>query len=458
MVLGIALSAPEPGRAQTPPHEGSADASPDTSPDASPEALTLAHCVAQALQHSPATAVEQARLQQANAEYDATRAGLLPKLSGTASYNRLDPDRLNPAGFVGASGAPAPTLFVEESYAGLRLRQLVIDGSTWPALVAAGDGVEAQRMNMLATRADTIFAVTVAFTRLVEAADLVTVAGEALNRQLAFETLTLAFYDAGKVSNLDKLKAESQRMEAERALHNARAAEHLAQAVLRRTMGVEMDRPIRAIVQADSPPTAATGDTPPSEDATVTLALADNPQVKRLTAQVRQADGAVWAAWGEHLPELSVQATYGYRARDVGGEAGEYTASALLEVPIFSGLANDAGVRRAEARKREISGLRQAVENQVRVDVREALTSWRVATESRRVAQKSVEVNREALAAASSMYEFGKATALDVLTSQTDLSRAEAALVQANRDLAIARASLAHITGSSVAANAESDQ
>lgn len=444
VVLGIGLGAVSL-RAQPPGQEARGD------PE--PEALTLAQCVAIALAHGPGLTVEQARQQQVDAEYDITRAGLLPKLSATASYNRLDPDRLNPAGIEGAAGAPTPTLFVDEGYAGLRLRQLVIDGSTWPALAAAGDSVEAQRMSVLASRADTVLAVTVAFTRLVEAGDLVAVAMSALNRQQAFETLTLAFFDAGKVSTLDKLKAESQRMEAERALHNAGGGQHLAQAILRRTMGVDVGRPIQPIPQV-----GGIIDLPPSEEATVATALADNPQVRRLAAQVRQAGNAVWAAWGEHLPELSMQATYGYRARDVGGEAGEYTVGALLEVPIFSGLATDAGVRRAEARKREASALRQLVENQVRVDVREVLTSWSVAAESRRVAQKSVEVNREALAAASSMYEFGKATALDVLTSQTDLSRAEASLVQASRDLAIARANLAHVTGSSLAAIPEFDQ
>lgn len=443
-VLGIVLGAVSL-RAQPPEQE--------IGGDPEPEALTLAQCVAVALAHGPGLTVEQARQQQVDAEYDITRAGLLPRLSATASYNRLDPDRLNPAGFEGAAGAPTPTLFVDEGYAGLRLRQLVIDGSTWPALAAAGDSVEAQRMGVLASTADTMLAVTVAFTRLVEADDLVAVAMSALNRQQAFETLTLAFFDAGKVSTLDKLKAESQRMEAERALHNARAGQHLAQAILRRAMGVDVGRPIKPIPQAGD-----TIDLPPSEEATVATALTDNPQVRRLAAQVRQAGSAVQAAWGEHLPELSVQATYGYRARDVGGEADEYTAGAVLEVPIFSGLATDAGVRRAEARKREVSALRQLVENQVRVDVREVLTSWRVAAESRRVAQKSVEVNREALAAASSMYESGKATALDVLTSQTDLSRAEASLVQASRDLAIARANLAHVTGSSLAAIPEFDQ
>lgn len=404
-------------------------------------ALTLEQAVALALEHNPAITAERERLHQVEEDYVVARAALLPKLTGTASYNRLDPNRLNPAGFA-TTGATPPTLFVEEAFAGLRLRQLVIDGSSWLTLRAAGQGVDAQRSSVMASQAETVFAVSFAHTRLVEAQNMVTVAEEAVKRQAGFEALTEALYAAGKVSRLDRLKAEAQRMDAERAVVAAREAAALAQALLRRTLGVATELPVRATGDLRRPLTPS-----PPEAAVLASAVSRNPQLQRLAAQARQLDAAVWAARGQHFPELSLQGSYGYRLRDVGGGAGEYSAGVFLDVPLFSGLATSAAVRRAEARRRELEASRQGLENQLRVDAREALTSWRVAVESARFASKSHELNQEALAAATSLYEAGKVTALDVLTAQADLTRAESTLVQAFGDYAIAQARVARVTG-----------
>ena len=415
------------------------------------EALNLEQCVALALEHNPSVTVERERLQQAEEDAVVARAALLPKLSGSAYYNRLDPHRLNPAGFASSTGTP-PTLFVEEGFAGLRLRQLVIDGSSWPSLRAASLGVEAQRSSVVMAQAETIFAVTLAHTRLVEAQNLVSVAQEAVKRQVAFEALTEALYTAGKISHLDKLKAELQRLDAERAVVAAREAAALAQALLRRAVGVATDRPVRA-----SGELRQQLDPPPSEAEVLSSAVNGSPQLQRLAAQARQLDAAVWAARGLHFPEVSLQGAYGYRQRDVGGGAGEYSAGVFLDVPLFSGLATQAQVKRAQARRRELEANRQAVEDQLRVDAREALTSWRVAVESARFASKSLELNREAVAAATSLYESGEATALDVLTAQADLTRAEGTWVQALGDYAIAQARVSRVTGSAPAMKTRTD-
>lgn len=137
-----------------------------------------------------------------------------------------------------------------------------------------------------------------------------------------------------------------------------------------------------------------------------------------------------------------MQASYGVRHRDVGGAAGEYYFGLFLEVPIFAGRSVDGQVNRMEARQEQVEAARDAFEAQLHVDIRGALTGWRIALASAQFATKAVQVNREALDAAKTYFESGKATALDILTSQTELVRAEAANVQALGDVAIARAKL----------------
>ncbi|MCC7074476.1 MAG: TolC family protein [Deltaproteobacteria bacterium] len=414
------------------------------------EALTLEQAIALALQRNPALAIEAERVQAAEAEYAIARAALLPKLSGNAYYNRLDPDRMSPVSLPTTPGGAAPELYVEEAYAGLRLHQPILDASVWPALGAAQDGIDAQRSSVVAAQADVVHAVTVAWSRLVESQSLITVAENSVKRQRAFEALTRALTDAGKTSRLDLLKAEAQRMDAERGLRAAQEAEQLAQALVRRAIGEGTDRPVRA-----EGTLVRELEEPPAEAALIERALANNPNLRRLAAQARQAEGAVWAALGAHLPELSVQASFGHRHRDVGGDASEYSAGAFLEVPIFSGLATDAAVKRAQARQRELQAARRALEEQLRLEIRQALTAWRTAVESERFARQLVAVSREAVAAAGALYESGKATALEVLSAQADLTKAESAHVQALGDCVTARAAAARATGGAVSAEAK---
>ena len=79
--------------------------------------------------------------------------------------------------------------------------------------------------------------------------------------------------------------------------------------------------------------------------------------------------------------------------------------------------------------------------------VYDALAAWRVALSDARAAARLVETGSEAVAAAEALYRSGKVTALDVLTAQSDLARAEGAKVSAATAYALARAQLARLTG-----------
>ena len=66
------------------------------------------------------------------------------------------------------------------------------------------------------------YTVTEAFYRLMEAKENLKVAQEALSQRQEFGKLTEAFYQAGKVTNLDHVRAQSQVSEAEQAVVEAR--------------------------------------------------------------------------------------------------------------------------------------------------------------------------------------------------------------------------------------------
>ncbi len=79
---------------------------------------------------------------------------------------------------------------------------------------------------------------TEAFYRLIEAKENLKVAQEALKQRQEFAKLTNAFFQAGKITNLDFFRAQSQVSEAEQAVVEAQNAVRLAREILSRTMGL----------------------------------------------------------------------------------------------------------------------------------------------------------------------------------------------------------------------------
>lgn len=408
-------------------------------------ALTLEESLALAAERSPSSLADRERLAQAEADDQVARAALLPRVSGSAYMVELNEDRLSPLGAAPPGAAPA--LYGEEAFAGLRGKWVVFDGLRgWNAHAAAERGIDAARAAVSLGAADVRLAVTQAFYRLLAAQALTVVAEGAAARQRAFEELAVALADAGRGSRVDPLRARAQRLDAERALVAAREGERAAGAQLRRAVGLDGREPVRASGALPEPAP------PPDDAAEAALAgrlHASSPDLARLDLQLAQARAARRAAHGTWFPELSIQGTYGWRARDVGGNGVEWTAGAYAEWPLLEGGAGKGAADRAAARVRELEAGRRALALAIEGDLQEALAAWRSAWAAAASTAESAEASRAALEAATALYRAGRAGALDVLSAQLDLARAEAARTQALADVAVARARAERLGGGS---------
>ncbi|MHB8879191.1 MAG: TolC family protein [Myxococcaceae bacterium] len=401
--------------------------------------LTLPQCLDIAAASSPLVGVERERLAQAEADYLAARAVWFPRLTGSAFLQGLNGDRLG----VMLPGSPPPSLYAREAFAGIRARQTVFDGlRMFAGPAAASQGVAAGRLGLETAGADAVFLTVQGFVRLLEAQGLVTVAGQALERQRAFEEQIVAQLQAGRGSRLDQLKAKAQRLDAERGEVAARETLQLAQALLKRALGLESPGPVRAAgeLSADLPQ-------PPAEAALLERARELNPDLRRLAAQREQSRQSVRVARASYFPELSLQGAYGYRDRDVGGGAQEWSAGVFLDWSLFEGFATLGQVGKAEARERELAQTARALELQVATELVDALTSWRTAAAAAVSTAAAEDANREAVEAAAGLHQAGRVGVLDVLTSQADLARAQANRIQALGDLALAAARLERLAG-----------
>ncbi len=400
--------------------------------------MTLEACLALAEEMSPPITLERERISEAEADDIVARAGLLPRITASAYAQRLNSDRSSPLGTT-----PPQGLYTQEAFAGVRAKQVLFDGfRVWNAHAATERGIDAARAGLTASRADTVFAVAQAFVRLTEAQELTGVAEDALSRQRKFEDLTDALFAAGRTSRVDPLRARAQRLDAERALVAARASEEVAGVFLRRAIGLESQVRLRA----EGPLPEAS---PPSEPDQQLLdqALHRDVDIIRLDLQIAQARATMASSSATWFPEISLQGSYGYRGRDIGGRAPEWVGGVFLDWAVFEGGAGKALVDKASARTRQFEASRRALALQVEVDLRDALAAWRVAAAAAVSVAQAVEANREAVAAVLELYRAGRGTALDVLTAELELARAQAARIQALGDIAVARARVARVVG-----------
>ena len=182
-------------------------------------ALSLDECLALAREQNPVLSASREKIRELLADYNAARSKFFPRLVLTSSYSRQPSDRFAPGGFTPFE------LFKREGLTAVTGKQIIFDGlKTYNNTRAARYGTEAQKEEVQRTADEVAFTVTEAFYRLIEAKENLRVAQEARSQRQEFGKLTEAFYQAGKVTNLDHVRAQSQVSEAD---HLAAVERHL---------------------------------------------------------------------------------------------------------------------------------------------------------------------------------------------------------------------------------------
>jgi OMF family outer membrane factor len=405
--------------------------------------LTLEQCIELAFKNNPGLQIEQEKIVELENDYNIAASGLYPKLSASGYYTRANPDRV---------GIQPLMRYSEESLGQIKLKQLLFDGGkTRYSGRAASKAADAQRDSTEATRLDTVYIVSQSYYRVLEARELLQVGETSRSQREAFFKLTDSYQKAGKATRIESLKAEAQLLDAERSLVQAREALRISELILKKTIGVGVDAQIGI---ADGLP--ETFAEPGSDELLLVQMFENNPDLKKSAQFKEQARLSIDSASGSYLPEISLQGSYGYRQRDTGLpplSGDEWTAGVFLEWSLFEGGITRAQVAKARARYREVEWNDKAIRDQVRVDLSQALGDMRTALASIRSSKRLVEAQDEAYKSTVEFYKRGKATYIEVLSSETDLTQAKAAYVRSVGDYQSASARLDRVTGKRYAAS-----
>lgn len=256
---------------------------------------------------------------------------------------------------------------------------------------------------------------------------------------------------AGVATKSDSLRSAIQVGNAQLAVLTAQNDLRVANAALTRVAG-------STVTITASP--ADTIDTPfqlPTE-AELTTLIGAGPAVRLAESQVSVSRAAKKSQRSAYLPTLGMRYNYSFSQNSAGFSGGNLflvrgdnasrqTVSFDVSYPLFNGFSREATTINLDvAQTNAEAQLRDA-----RLAARQNLTSFVRSIEN---AQARVSVQLAAIAAAEEdlrvqqqRYALGASTLLDLLTSQTQLTQARQALIQARLDGRIARAQLSSLIG-----------
>ena len=405
--------------------------------------LTLQEAERVASERQPQIRAARAGTQAAEARADEARSGLLPQVSGTASYQRSTANIIPRPGFVSAQTSSNFTTFNFFS-TNVSLNQLIWDfGQTSGRWRAAQAGAEATADQERSTAQQILLQVRSAFFTSRADKELVGVARENLDNQRKHLEQIEGFVEAGTRPPIDLSSARAATANAQVQLTTAENGYETAKAQLNQAMGVEGSTDYDVSDEA-LPPV-------PGEDADpaalLQQAIAARPDIASFEQQVRVQQLTLRSIHGAYWPSLGGSLGFTQGGTKVDNLGWNLSGGVTLTWQLFQGGLTSAQVRESEANIANAVAQLDALRQQVNVDVEQARLAIRAGKATLVSAQQALVAARDVLAQAEARYQNGAGSVIELGDAQVAASQAGAQVVQAEFQLATARAQLLRALG-----------
>jgi outer membrane protein len=233
-----------------------------------------------------------------------------------------------------------------------------------------------------------------------------------------------ALFDAGEVTRIDVLRAQTAHKAALRRVASAEADGIQARSRLRLTLAIDGgDEKLGGLDD-----TAEIG-LPVIGEETLEARALTRAEVRQAETNVRIADLEVMKQKGANLPVVTADLGYIKQKSSFPSDAYGY-AALRFTVPIFQGGEVGARIRIAEARRRQAEVTLAETRRQAQEDVRQSLALLEAARRAKALADDQVKAAEAEYAQARDLYDQREATALDLEAAESALSEARRALIQ----------------------------
>jgi len=383
-------------------------------------------------------------MRQAQGQSKVARSSLLPNLNGTVIENVQTQD-LKVFGFrFSFPGFSIPTVVGPFNYVDFRAKisQTVFDWTAINNYRAAGEVANANRYSVQDGRDLIVLAVGSFYLQTIAAKARVASEEAQLKSANAVYEQSKEQFEQGLVAKVD-----ADRSQVLALTHQQRLVS------LQNDLAKQKINLARMIGLAANDHYDITDEVPFSPAASLTVddalgqALQQRSDLKAADAQMRAAERVRSAARAERYPSLGVTSDYGGIGTNPAQIATTYTATATLKIPIWQGGRAEGDIQQADA----VFGQRRAeyedLKGQIESDVRSSYLDQQAAASQIEVAQKNVEVNKEALELTRQKVEVGVIDNVTYVQAQEAVTDAEFDYINAVFAYNIAKLSLARAMG-----------
>jgi outer membrane protein len=380
-----------------------------------------------------------ARLDVSSAQTDkmSALAGALPRVGASASYGRellaIDPRE---------SQVP----FHNQFQAGATVSQNLFNMSVFYAVRASGYFDDMSREQLEAARQSVINGARKAFYGALLAKEVrdVSLESEAAAQE-NYDNVRLR-YQNGAASEFDLLQAEAAHLATIPARIRAQRDYEVALNALKTLAGIGIDEDLELKGSLDAPPQQ----TQPAGGAGA-AALERRPDLRARELQRQLLDINVSAARSQHYPTLAASLSYATTAlsdgapQDVNNDS--LTLGLQLSVPVFTGGAVDAAVRKAQIDRDKAETRVEELSDQIRADVKNAELKLQEAARAVDASARSVQSAERAYEITQTRVANGAATQLELTSSRIARDQAKVGYYSAVYDLLAARFDWEQATG-----------
>ena len=402
------------------------------------QALTLVQLTDLALSNNPATRIAWAEIRSSEAGLELARAGYWPQI--TLDYGI---ERLKQVNFTGATNS------VQTRYGpSVGLSYLLWDfGSRSGTVDAAKFSLAASQLDANQTLQDLILAVEQDYYQVLGLQALQDADTQSVQDATASLDAAKQRKDAGLATIGDVYQAEAALAGTQLALQTAAGQLAVARSQLSVAVGYSVDTllPLATLekqINAEMPADAV--------GSLLDQAKAARPEVLAVKAQEQAAVARLEAADGEGWPSLNLGANAARTTTDIAGQkttANNYSAGLTLSFPLFTGFANQADSRRAQAAVDMAQASTEQLIQQVELEVWQAYQNMHTAVSTLDTAAIQLKNAQQAADVTTARYKNGLDSILDVLSAQATLANARVQEVQARLNWFGAQAAMGHAIG-----------
>jgi outer membrane protein TolC len=405
-------------------------------------AVGVNECVAVALRQNPDAQTGEFAVREAQAQRAEARGYFGPAISADANIQEFNSPFAIPFGGAAFSVRDQFTwtagVTVTEQLSGLF--------AIYDKYKVTDLGVDVAAIRRAATRREVAFETIQAYYRLLEAQRLQDVASASVTQLEAQRKQAQSQFDNGVIGKNDLLRAVLALAQAKQRSIQTRGQVVIARGRLNTVMGIPADQPLE--------PEPFNGEPPPVGEAALesaeARAVGQRLELRDLARQVDQAEANKSFAKRLYMPSINAVGNWTHTAGSLFAPPNQEYVGILAHWNVFDWGTTINGVNEADAKLHQAILARKKLEDQVRLEARQAFVEAQTAREALDVARTAVSQAEENFRIVTKKYDNAAATSFDVVDAESLLTQARGQVEQALYDYLIAGVALQKATGSAL--------